>query len=352
MKRTIWTMAATGLIATCMTTCGGGKDYVTDICNRLKDCGSLSLMSVTTVSQCVTAGNQQLSGLTSNDRSSANKAMDQCLATSDCTSFKSCMSDLIANGPSSVNTPNTPNTTTAIVASTCSKLQSCNDLSQMDVTTVAQCTANANQQLSQVPSSELTSVVQMLNQCLAQSDCATFTSCINALNVSEPSTVSTPAPTSSVPSDTYVTSICNRLQTCGDLSMTGASTVSQCMADGNQAVATMTSSQLVTFYQTLSQCLAQSDCTSFESCVGVSDTTTPTPAAPVPSDTYVTAICNRLQTCGDLSMMGASTVSQCTATANQSFSGLTSSQMAAVDQTLSQCLALSDCTTFESCIAQ
>ena len=181
MKRATWTMAATGLIATCMTTCGGGKDYAKEICKRLQNCDSLSLMKVTTLSQCVTADNQQLSGMTSNDRSSTNKAMDQCLATSDCTSFTSCMSDLITNGPSGVNTPGTPGTTTDIVASTCSKLQSCNALSQMGVTTVSECTASANQQLNQASSSQRPAVVQALNQCLALSDCASFVSCIQGL---------------------------------------------------------------------------------------------------------------------------------------------------------------------------
>ena len=217
-----------------------------------------------TVSECIATGNQKLSQLSGSDRDAMNKAMDQCLATSDCTGFTGCISNLQTNGPSGVNTT-TP--TSDPVAATCNRLQTCGDLSLMDVTTVSQCTANANQQMSQVPSNELTSVVQMLNQCLAMSDCTTFANCLDALINNGPSSVSTPAPTSSVPSDTYVTAICNRLQSCGDLALAGASTVSQCTATANQSLSGLTSSQMAAVDQTLSQCLALSDCTSFESCV-------------------------------------------------------------------------------------
>jgi hypothetical protein len=263
--KTTWTIAITGLYAACMTSCGGGKDYATDICNRLQSCSDLSLWGASTVSECIATGNQKLSQLNGSDRDAMNKAMDQCLATSDCTSFTSCMNSLSTNGPSAVNTP------TSTVAATCNRLQTCGDLSLMDVTTVSQCAANANQQLNQVPSSEPTSIVQMLNECLAQSDCATFASCINRISyliTNGPSTVSTTPTPSPVQSDTYVAAICSRLQTCGDLSSVGATTVSECVASGSQSASAMTSSDLVTFHQMLSQCLTLSDCTSFDSCFG------------------------------------------------------------------------------------
>ena len=263
--KTTWTIAITGLCAACMTSCGGGKDYATDICNRLQSCGDLAMTGASTVSECIATGNQKLSQLSGSDRDAMNKAMDQCLATSDCTSFTSCMNSLSTNGPSAVNTPTS---STVPVAAICNWLQTCGDLSLMDVTTVSQCTANANQQMSQVPSSEITSVVQMLNQCLAMSDCTSFASCIAALINNGPSTVSTTPTPSPIQSDTYVAAICSRLQTCGNLSSVNATTVSECVASGNQSASAMTSSDLVTFHQMLSQCLTLSDCTSFDSCFG------------------------------------------------------------------------------------
>jgi hypothetical protein len=262
MKRTIWTMAATGLIAASMTTCGGGKDYATEICNRLQTCNAFSLAGagVTTVSECVTTANQQLVHQSSSQRASTNQEMDQCLATSDCTDFTNCIEPLINQGPSVVNTP-TP-TATDPVAATCNRLQACGALSMTGPTTVSGCTASVNQQLSQVSSSQRPAVVQMLNQCLAQLDCTSFMNCFEAVSTQGPSTVSTTPQTTSP-----AASMCSRLQACNDLSLVNATTVAQCTTTVNQSLNRLTSSQIATATQMLNQCLAVSACGSYASCL-------------------------------------------------------------------------------------
>jgi hypothetical protein len=101
MKKTFWMMAAFGLFATCMTSCGGGKDYGADICNRLQKCNDLSMVDETTVAQCTTDANKQLNSLPGNERSAVDKRLDQCLAISDCGTFSNCVAGLISNGPGS-----------------------------------------------------------------------------------------------------------------------------------------------------------------------------------------------------------------------------------------------------------
>jgi hypothetical protein len=96
MKTAMWTMATTGLLAICVTSCGGGKDYATEVCNRLQGCGAVSLesgacnklsscgtlsqMGMATVSQCITEVNSSLSAMSPASRSQADAAIDQCLA--------------------------------------------------------------------------------------------------------------------------------------------------------------------------------------------------------------------------------------------------------------------------------
>ena len=176
MKRTLWTMATTGLLAACMTSCGGGKDYATSICDRLQSCKKLSLVSgATTVTECEKTANQQLSALSSSDRTTTEKALDQCLAIQDCPGFTGCMSTLINQGPSGVN-PFSP--TTDPVAAICNRLQACGNLSALGMTTVSECVATANQSLSSLSSTQHAAAIQSINQCLALSDCSSFASCV------------------------------------------------------------------------------------------------------------------------------------------------------------------------------
>jgi hypothetical protein len=105
MKRTWWTAAAIGLLAACVTACGSDKYLLADLCNKLQSCGALSLRNVSTVSQCIANGRQQLSQfvqLNGGDISAADQAtaiaaqaIEQCLTISDCPGFSNCVITLV-----------------------------------------------------------------------------------------------------------------------------------------------------------------------------------------------------------------------------------------------------------------
>ena len=105
MKKTLRTAAAIGLLAACTTGCSNGKNMLADLCNKLQSCGELSLRNVSTVSQCMANGRQQLSVLahpSDGDISAADQAtataeqaIEQCLTLSDCPSFSNCVSTLV-----------------------------------------------------------------------------------------------------------------------------------------------------------------------------------------------------------------------------------------------------------------
>ena len=169
MKRTLWTMATTGLLAICMTSCGGGgggggggKDYATEACNKMQACGDLSLVDgATTVSECKAAANQHLNAMSSSDRAAYEKGFDQCLAFSDCATSEAC----------------------GKTAPICFNLEGCNALSLMgNSTTVADCITYAIQQLVALSSSQGTRAAQALNACVAvESDCTSLGACVSAL---------------------------------------------------------------------------------------------------------------------------------------------------------------------------
>jgi hypothetical protein len=101
MKRTSWTAAAIGLLAACVTGCGNDKNLLADFCNKLQSCGELSLRNVSTVSQCIANGREQMSlflQLNGGDVAAADQAtaiaaqaMEQCLTISDCPGFSNCV---------------------------------------------------------------------------------------------------------------------------------------------------------------------------------------------------------------------------------------------------------------------
>jgi hypothetical protein len=105
MKRTLWTSVAIGLLAGYTVNCSNGKDMLADLCNKLQSCGELSLRNVSTVSQCMANGRQQLSVLSQPSNgdisaadqatAAAEQAIEQCLTLSDCPSFSNCVSTLI-----------------------------------------------------------------------------------------------------------------------------------------------------------------------------------------------------------------------------------------------------------------
>jgi hypothetical protein len=164
-------MATTGLLAICVTSCGGGKDYATEVCNRLQGCGAVSLESgATTVAECEKSVNQQLGALSSSDRAAAEKRADQCLAIQDCAGLTSCLY------PSA-----TPSVGYDYASMICNKLSSCGTLSQMGMATVSQCITEVNSSLSAMSPASRSQADAAIDQCLAQT-CTTVALCLNAMN--------------------------------------------------------------------------------------------------------------------------------------------------------------------------
>jgi hypothetical protein len=157
-------MATTGLLAICMTSCGGGGDSkfsVPDFCNKMQSCGYLSLVQSSTVSECEAASNQHLNAMNSSDRAAYEKEFGQCMTFADCATMQGCGSATIL----------------------CIGLQGCNAPSLMgNSTTVDGCVAYANQQLVALDSSQRAAAVQALNACVGvSSECTSLGPCVSAL---------------------------------------------------------------------------------------------------------------------------------------------------------------------------
>jgi hypothetical protein len=67
------------------------------------------------------------------------------------------------------------------VADLCNKLQSCGELPLRNVSTVSQCTANGMQQLSLLSGSDRAAADEAIEQCLAISDCPSFSNCVSTV---------------------------------------------------------------------------------------------------------------------------------------------------------------------------
>jgi hypothetical protein len=88
MLKTLWTVTAAGLLALCMTGCGGGSDYPSKICDKIKSCDPT--MTAADVTSCKQQASQGLSSVPSAQKDTVNKELDQCLAMS-CSLFESCL---------------------------------------------------------------------------------------------------------------------------------------------------------------------------------------------------------------------------------------------------------------------
>ncbi|MGA7741037.1 MAG: hypothetical protein ABSF35_06350 [Polyangia bacterium] len=77
---------------------------------------------------------------------------------------------------------------------------------------------------------------------------------------------------------------------------------------------------------------------------------------------FVADLCNKLQSCGELSLRKVSTVSQCTTNCLRQLSQLSSQlggsdpaaadqALAAADQAIEQCLEIPDCPSFSNCVS-
>jgi len=252
MRRGLWTVASTGLLAICISTCGGAgrssaaKNYPADICNRLQTCGDLSVVGASTLAECTASANQQLSAMTSTDAAAFTQGLDQCLATSDCPSFSTCLSTLVQS---------------IYATAVCNQLQSCGALSLLSSSgTLASCETDANRLLNAMSSSAQIAADQVIGQCAALSDCTAFLSCIGALVGQGTGT--------SVQSTTTATAICDKLQSCGSLATLGATTtVDTCVALAGRALSAIPSTLQAFADAAINVCLAMSDCTSFGTCV-------------------------------------------------------------------------------------
>ena len=91
MPKTLWTVTAAGLLALCTTGCGGDSDYASKICDKAKSCGS-----TTDVATCKAQTNQLLSQIPSAQRDSVDKALDKCLAMTDCNAAKTCFQSAVS----------------------------------------------------------------------------------------------------------------------------------------------------------------------------------------------------------------------------------------------------------------
>ena len=225
MLKTLWTVTAAGLFALCVTGCGGGSDagsdYASKICEKATACGS-----TTDIATCKAETGQTLSQIPSSQRDSIYKALDQCLAVTDCSAAHACLLAIDLTGGS------------GIVSEICDKLKSCDS-----TTDVAACKSEASQTLASAPIS-----VKMLDQCLAGS-CATLQSCV--------------ADVQTQVVDYYVTQICDKLKSCDS-----TTDVSQCKSQAGQNLALVPSSVKDDVNKMLDQCLAQTSCSVFQSCIG------------------------------------------------------------------------------------
>ena len=251
MRRTLWTVAYTGLLAVCITSCGGrgssgAKNYPADVCNRLQTCGDLSVVGASTLAECTASANQQLNAVPSPDAAAFTQGLDQCLATPDCPSFSTCLSTLVQS---------------IYATAVCNQFQSCGTLSLLSSSaTLASCETYANQLLNAMSSSAQVAADQMIGQCAARSDCTAFLSCISSLVGQEAGT--------SVQSTTTATAICTKLQSCGSLATLGATTTADtCVALAGLALSAIPSTLQAVADAATSACLAMSDCTSFGTCV-------------------------------------------------------------------------------------
>jgi hypothetical protein len=199
--------------------------------------------------------------------------------------------------------------------------------------TLAECTASANQQLNAMTSPDAAAFTQGLDQCLATPDCPGFSTCLSTLVQS-----------------IYATAVCNQFQSCGTLSLLSSSaTLASCETYANQLLNAMSSSAQVAADQMIGQCAARSDCTAFLSCI--SSLVGQGTGTSVQSTTTATAICTKLDSCSSLATVGATSVDTCILGAGALLSAIPSTVQAAADLLINECLAMSDCTSFGTCVS-
>ena len=104
MPRTFWTATATGILTLCITGCGGGgSDIISDTCNHLQSCNSLSVVGgASTMSQCIDNGHAMLSKAFLKEQTELQ--LSDCLQqlhNSGCSSYADCISISVdSSGPS------------------------------------------------------------------------------------------------------------------------------------------------------------------------------------------------------------------------------------------------------------
>jgi hypothetical protein len=162
MLRTLWTVTAAGLLALCMTGCGGGTDYPSKICDKMKSCNPT--MTAADVTACKATTNQNLSTIPASMKSQVDQEIDACL-TQACPLIESCLNAL---------------PTTDAVTDACNKANSCSLLSQMGYSSVSQCVSEGQASLNAAGSQKST-VENAISACTKQADCSVFAYCIQNL---------------------------------------------------------------------------------------------------------------------------------------------------------------------------
>jgi hypothetical protein len=134
-----------------MTGCGGGTDYPSKICDKMKSCNPT--MTAADVTACKATTNQNLSTIPASMKSQVDQEIDACL---------------------------TALPTTDAVTDACNKANSCSLLSQMGYSSVSQCVSEGQASLNAAGSQKST-VENAISACTKQADCSVFAYCIQNL---------------------------------------------------------------------------------------------------------------------------------------------------------------------------
>jgi len=98
MVKTSWALLAVALVALGCGGGGSGRDIAKDVCTKADTCKSLSGISA---DQCKNVVNTSLQSKTGAARTDAEKALDACLTSADCSSISACIENALQGGAGS-----------------------------------------------------------------------------------------------------------------------------------------------------------------------------------------------------------------------------------------------------------
>ena len=96
MKKTLFTVVFSGLMALGMVGCGSDDDPISDACDKAATCGNVSTImpGATTAAQCKQEGDALLKTADSSTQSQIKSGIKECLKQSDCNAFATCLNAL------------------------------------------------------------------------------------------------------------------------------------------------------------------------------------------------------------------------------------------------------------------